>query len=196
MVQDFDHTIIKNDVDAIIDFSYRERENQSDMDKYFPNSVTLGGAAAFVQIREGHDFMQKEKDVQRYFQEFWPRDKDDFFQFDPVLLPLDNLYFSGCNYSGSIVLGNYKLVSILAAVALVILLFSIMNYVNLTVAQSGYRAREMATRRLFGCTKRHRRGPGLRIRALHGAAARNVNQPQAAGKPWRLGRNSSVCARG
>ena len=153
VVQDFDHTIIKDDVDAIIDFSYRERENQSDMDKYFPHSVSLGGAAAFVQVREGHDFMQKEKDVQRYFQEFWPRDKDDFFQFVPVLLPLDHLYFSGCKYSGSLVLGNYKLVSILAAVALVILLFSIMNYINLTVAQSGYRAREMATRRLFGCTK-------------------------------------------
>ena len=153
VVQDFDHTIIDKDVDAIIDFSYRGRENNSDMDEYFPRSVSLGGAAVFVQVREGHDFMQKEKDVQRYFQEFWPRDKDDFFQFVPVLLPLDRLYFSGCIYTGALVLGNYKLVSILAAVALVILLFSIMNYVNLTVAQSGYRAREMATRRLFGCTK-------------------------------------------
>ena len=153
VVQDFDHTIIDKDVDAIIDFSYRERENQADMDKYFPRSVSLGGAAVFVQVREGHDFMQKEKDVQRYFQEFWPRDKDYFFQFEPMLIPLDKLYFSGCNYTGGLVLGNYKLVSILAAVALVILLFSIMNYVNLTVAQSGYRAREMATRRLFGCTK-------------------------------------------
>ena len=153
VVQDFDHTIIDKDVDAIIDFSYRGRENNSDMDEYFPRSVSLGGAAVFVQVREGHDFMQKEKDVQRYFQEFWPRDKDDFFQFVPVLLPLDHLYFSGCKYSGSLVLGNYKLVSILAAVALVILLFSIMNYINLTVTQSGYRAREMATRRLFGCTK-------------------------------------------
>ena len=153
VVQDFDHTIIDKDVDAIIDFSYRERENHGDMDKYFPNSVSLGSAASFVQVRERHDFMQKEKDVQRFFQEFWPRDKDDFFQFVPVLLPLDRLYFSGCKYSGALVLGNYKLVSILAAVALVILLFSIMNYVNLTVAQSGYRAREMATRRLFGCTK-------------------------------------------
>ena len=70
-----------------------------------------------------------------------------------MLLPLDRLYFSGCKYTGALVLGNYKLVSILAAVALVILLFSIMNYVNLTVAQSGYRAREMATRRLFGCQR-------------------------------------------
>ena len=42
---------------------------------------------------------------------------------------------------------------ILFAVGVVILLFSIMNYVNLTIAQSGYRAREMATRRLFGCNK-------------------------------------------
>ena len=50
-------------------------------------------------------------------------------------------------------MGDLTLVKILLAVGIAILLFSIMNYVNLTVAQSGYRAREMATRRLFGCTR-------------------------------------------
>lgn len=49
--------------------------------------------------------------------------------------------------------GNINMVRILLAVGLVILLFSIMNYINLTVAQCGYRAREMATRRLFGCSR-------------------------------------------
>lgn len=43
--------------------------------------------------------------------------------------------------------------NILFAVGLVILLFSIINYTNLTMAQSRYRAREMGTRRVFGCTK-------------------------------------------
>ena len=153
VVQDFDNTIINKDIDAIIDFSYRERENQADMDKYFPHSVSIGGATAFVQVRKGCDFMQKEKDVQRFFPSFWPRKEDASFTFAPILIPLDKLYFYDAFATGALVLGNFKLVSILGAVAVVILLFSIMNYINLTVAQSGYRAREMATRRLFGCQK-------------------------------------------
>ena len=153
VVQDFNGTIIDKDIDAIIDFSYCERNGSGYSDKNFPYSVSIGGAAAFVQVRKGVDFKQKEKGLQQFFPTFWPREKDDYFQFRPVLTRLDKLYFSGQQALYFMHLGNFKLVSILGAVAVVILLFSIMNYINLTVAQSGYRAREMATRRLFGCSK-------------------------------------------
>lgn len=49
--------------------------------------------------------------------------------------------------------GDPKLVGVLFGVALVILLFSVINYVNLTVAQSTHRAKEMATRRLLGAQR-------------------------------------------
>lgn len=39
---------------------------------------------------------------------------------------------------------------ILFGVGAVILLFAVMNYINLTVAQTGFRAKEMAARRLLG----------------------------------------------
>ncbi|MCQ5224138.1 hypothetical protein NE676_23115, partial [Parabacteroides merdae] len=35
----------------------------------------------------------------------------------------------------------------------VILIFAIINYINLTVAQAGQRAKEMATRRLLGSSR-------------------------------------------
>ncbi len=41
-------------------------------------------------------------------------------------------------------------VNVFTAVGMLLLLFSIMNYISLTVAQSGFRAKEMATRRLLG----------------------------------------------
>ena len=44
-------------------------------------------------------------------------------------------------------------VTILMAMGIVILLFAVINYVNLTAAQTGFRAKEMATRRLLGATK-------------------------------------------
>ena len=43
--------------------------------------------------------------------------------------------------------GNRSLVNILLVVALVLLLSALFNYINLTVAQIGNRAKEMATRR-------------------------------------------------
>ncbi len=46
--------------------------------------------------------------------------------------------------------GNRTLVNILLVVALVLLLSALFNYINLTVAQIGNRAKEMAIRRLLG----------------------------------------------
>ncbi len=143
VVKDFDNTFIDKDIQGIIDFSYTI--NMANMDENFPHIVNMTGAASFVQVREGCDFAAKQKDVDAYFQTFW-EDKH------PIITRLDKLYFSGLD-AFLMQMGNLTLVKILLAVGIAILLFSIMNYVNLTVAQSGYRAREMATRRLFGCTK-------------------------------------------
>ena len=143
VVKDFDNTIIDKGVQGIIDLSFDT--NIANKDEYFLQYTNITGAASFVQVREGCDFAAKEKDVDAFFQTFWKG-------YHPILTRLDKLYFSSLD---TFILqnGNFTLVKILFAVGVVILLFSIMNYINLTVAQSGYRAREMATRRLFGCSK-------------------------------------------
>ena len=143
VVKDFDNTIIDKGVQGIIDLSFDT--NIANKDEYFLQYTNITGAASFVQVREGCDFAAKQKDVDAFFQTFWKG-------YHPILTRLDKLYFSSLD---TFILqnGNFTLVKILFAVGVVILLFSIMNYINLTVAQSGYRAREMATRRLFGCSK-------------------------------------------
>ena len=144
VVRDFDNTIINKDVEALVDFSFTT--NAANKDEYFPHMVNVTGASSFVLVRKGCDFTTKQKDVEALFQTFWAG-------FHPVVTRLDKLYFSGLDTWENLRMGNLTLVKILFAVAVVILLFSMMNYINLTVSQSGYRAREMATRRLFGCTK-------------------------------------------
>ncbi len=144
VVKDFDNTIIDKDIQGVIDFSFCT--NLANKDEYFPNMVNMAGTSSFVQVHEGCDFAAKQKDVDAYFQTFFIKG------FHPIITRLDKLYFSGLD-AFMLQMGNQTLVKILFAVGIAILLFSIMNYVNLTVAQSGYRAREMATRRLFGCTK-------------------------------------------
>ena len=49
--------------------------------------------------------------------------------------------------------GSWPFVMILFGVGAVILLFAVMNYINLTVAQTGFRAKEMAARRLLGASR-------------------------------------------
>lgn len=87
-----------------------------------------------------------------YWPSFYkPTPDDNAFLWGSTLTRWDKLYFSGLS-SMSMRQGNETLVNILLAVALVLLLSAIFNYINLTVAQIGNRAKEMATRRLLGET--------------------------------------------
>ena len=68
---------------------------------------------------------------------------------NPRIIPLDEVYLSPlaahCTRSN-----NSTYLLMLGATALVILLFAVINYINLSVAQSGFRAQEAAMRRLLG----------------------------------------------
>ncbi len=70
-----------------------------------------------------------------------------------TLTPFKETYFSDCG-SSNCERGNPGLVLLISIMGLVVLVFAVMNYINLTVAQAGRRAREMATRRLLGSHKR------------------------------------------
>ncbi len=151
VVQNFDNTIISKNTDALVDFAYAEREGEGNMDKYFPGQINVTNCACFVQVRKGCDLMKKETDIQKFWSTFWPYEPE--MPLRPFLTPLSKLYFNDTPEVNVMQFGNINMVRILLVVGLVILLFAIMNYINLTVAQCGYRAREMATRRLFGSSK-------------------------------------------
>ena len=151
VVQNFDNTIISKNTDALVDFAYAEREGEGNMDKYFPGQINVTNCACFVQVRKGCDLMKKEADIQKFWSAFWPYEPQ--MPLRPFLTPLSKLYFNDTPEVNVMQFGNINMVRILLVVGLVILLFAIMNYINLTVAQCGYRAREMATRRLFGSSK-------------------------------------------
>ena len=79
----------------------------------------------------------------------WQRENDGVnFMWGSQLVRWDKLHFADSTDIFSH--GNRTLVNILLIVALVLLFSAIFNYINLTVAQIGNRAKEMATRRLLG----------------------------------------------
>jgi len=68
---------------------------------------------------------------------------------------MDEAFFhTGRNGNGITRRGNLELLKLLTLVVLLLLLSAIFNYVNLTLALTGKRSKEMATRRLLGADKR------------------------------------------
>lgn len=115
------------------------------------NSVG-GGFSQFILVREGADIMAKTDDMLGYFNTFfWMYQRG--WAKEVVLTPLKDVYFSGIESDG-LRQGNRPLLNILIAVALIVLIFAVLNYINLTVAQTGFRAKEMATRGLLGASPR------------------------------------------
>lgn len=113
--------------------------------------------SVFMKTKPGTDFKAKEDDMLGYFKTFfWLYERSDMAK-DVTIYPLLDLHFADIDAWGSDALefGDSRLVNIMVGAGLAVLLFSLMNYINLTVAQGGFRAREMAMRRLLGCRRKH-----------------------------------------
>lgn len=83
--------------------------------------------------------------------DFYTRDDEGGFIKGSTLTRLDHLYLNDAMKSyTSLRKGSHQQVVLLFVLAVVLLVSAVFNYINLTVAQAGKRAKEMATRRLLG----------------------------------------------
>ncbi|MDR2970964.1 MAG: ABC transporter permease [Bacteroidales bacterium] len=118
-----------------------------------PELGNAGSSIMFILCKENADISTQIPDMTTFFTEFyWPYKIGHWTQV--TLTPLRDVYFSDitmkfCNFNE----GNKTLVQILISVSILILIFAIFNYINLTVAQSSFRAKEMASRRLLGASR-------------------------------------------
>ncbi|MDR1895588.1 MAG: ABC transporter permease [Prevotellaceae bacterium] len=147
VMEDINNSIIPYS-DILIRISNIRKFNPTMDSEYFANS---GGAYIFVMEKENADLRSKTEDMTDFFKEiFW------IFQREMAkkvnLTPLKEVYFSDMK-GYSLRRGDRQFVTVLFSVGLAILLFALTNYINLTVAQAGFRAREMAVRRLFGASR-------------------------------------------
>ena len=127
----------------------RITETNAANDERMSNS---GAGVTFVLARPGADLQAKVPDMLSFFREiYWPYQGNVVQQVR--LVPLRDLYFDPVNNANKLAHGSRSFLLILLGVGLVVLVFAVMNYINLTVAQSGFRAREMAARRLLGASR-------------------------------------------
>ncbi len=103
----------------------------------------------FVKVQNGTDRASLEVKadtlVARAFDVFGGRD----FLADSGLVRYDEIWFSPAN-NQSLLRGNRLYTGIILLVTVILLLSAIFNYINLNVALSSKRAKEMATRKILG----------------------------------------------
>lgn len=111
-----------------------------------------GDTWLLFQEKRGANLRDKEEDLLKFMKEnVFPYKLEMIHRV--LFVPFHEVYFSDIDGYG-LRQGSRSFVWILLSVGLLILVFAIINYINLTVAQSGFRAKEMATRRLLGATRK------------------------------------------
>lgn len=127
------------------------------LDALAPGTLTYPGYGIFtlyIVTKPGADLAGKMVEMGEYF-----KSDQRYMQFhlgfssDPQLEPMEKIYFSD-RYAQNFMRSNDRtFISVLAVTALLILIFAVINYINLSVAQTGFRAKEAAIRRLLGGTR-------------------------------------------
>ena len=147
--KDFGNSILKTP-DVLIRGEIITKINHSH-DEYMSNAAA---GVTFVMTYPGADIMARHDDIVNWCEEnFWIYKH----KYDEIrIIPLRDMYFlnnGNYDWTGALNFGDRSFVNLLLAMCLMLLLFAILNYVNLSTALIGFRAKEMATRRLVGATK-------------------------------------------
>ena len=136
--------------DVIVGFWHAGNFNAADVDTGCSNTF---GAQFFILSKDGTSLEGKGPQIDKCLSEMPLYDlngeKDSYVR--SYLIPLRKEYLAqGTEGADVIRHGDARQVHVLLVAGLLVLLFAVINYINLTVAQSGRRAREMAVRRLLG----------------------------------------------
>lgn len=149
LCKDFPSTASLGSCDIILDYATAKN--------YWGNEIlTNWGNSSFTIFflaKEGSDIHQKESYLLETFKKDYWLYKDGFVD-SVIFTPLKDIYFKDLNYGCINLKNNSKsLVSIYTGIAILILVISILNYVNMTVAQAGFRGKEVAIKKLMGADR-------------------------------------------
>ena len=151
IVKDFDRTVLPNETQLIASM---ERFPQVMGYTLRPHSFaysSTGACKAFLMLRPGATLDAKKKVIEDYLAKNYMWAHMDNHEF--IATPLTDIMFAPQNNGYGMQKGDKTRLHILLAAVLAILFFAVSNYINLTVANTGFRAKEMATRRLFGSSQ-------------------------------------------
>ena len=152
IVKNFDRTVLPNETQLIASIERFPQVMGYTLRPHSFASSSTGACKAFFMLRSGATLDAKKKVIENHLAKnyMWTHmDNQEFFA-----TPLTDIMFAPQNNGYGMQKGDKTRLHILLAAVLAILFFAISNYINLTVANTGFRAKEMATRRLFGSSQR------------------------------------------
>ena len=147
VLQDFENSILPP-VDVLANIA---SVPEASREKSF-NSI--GSYTTLCRVREGTDRAEFEAKLHnlivKNYEPTWGKQVQGWRSWR-----LDELFWTpGVAGNGCIKTGNKQMVRLLTVVVLLLLLSAVFNYINLSFALGGKRAKEMATRRLLGSDRR------------------------------------------
>ena len=152
IMDDFDRSVIPSSHECVVNLESHKHFNYS---AYSEEMNNAGSSVLFLMQREGADLRSKADAMREYMKTFfWLYRMDAVKQV--VLTPLSTLYYDAkeCSFqSGDLNHGNRDMAHLYVVIALLVLVFAIFNYVNLSVSLTTERSKEMATRRLLGLSR-------------------------------------------
>ena len=151
VIEDIDNSILSSDIEAYIPFENMKYLNWG-CSIECTGMHNAAGSALFFRTTPGTDLNRKSDDVASYLKEFfWIYQNTGIEKAN--FIPWKDFYFSETEAVIPMNQYDFKLVIIFITVGVLILLMAVLNYISMSVAQTSYRAKEMATRRLLGSSK-------------------------------------------
>ena len=152
IMDDFDRSIVPDGYECVFNVENLRHFHYSAWSEQMGNAANC---ALFLMQREGSDLRSKTDDMRDYLKTFfW------IYQMEAAkeltLTPLSTLYYDAKECAlgqEDINHGSREMAHLYVVVALLVLVFAIFNYVNLSVSLTTERSKEMATRRLLGSSR-------------------------------------------
>ncbi|MBP3243572.1 MAG: FtsX-like permease family protein [Bacteroidaceae bacterium] len=150
IAKDFDHTVLPNETQIIVSMQRYPQVMGYQLENYTATYGPNGASKVFFMLHPGTNLDSKKSVIADYL------DKNYYGKWEAKKLTfttLKDIMFAPQNDGAGMQKGDKSRLRILLAAVLAILFFAISNYINLTVANTGFRAKEMATRKLFGSSQ-------------------------------------------
>lgn len=155
IIEDFDRTVLPNKTRIIVNMQRSPEILGFRMQGRIYATTGYGSFKTFMLMHDGADITPKGEEMYKKLKGLCPAFAFGFPQEDDRLkfTPLRELMFAPQSDGEGLERSDKSLLAILLSAIIAILVFAVTNYINLTVANTGMRAKEMATRRLLGSSQ-------------------------------------------
>ncbi len=152
IMDDFNRSIVPDGYECVVNVENLRHLHYSAWSEQMNNAASC---VLFLMEREGSNLRSKISDLRDYLKTFFWIYRMEAAK-ELTLTPLSTLYYDAKECSlgqDDINHGSREMAHLYVVVALLVLVFAIFNYVNLSVSLTTERSKEMATRRLLGSSR-------------------------------------------